>query len=421
LAISRATGGILEILLHLLVLLLVTRAFGEAAERLGQSASVGELLAGVMLALAVGLWGDDIAFLATMGSSEALNLVASLGIFFLMLLAGVELEPKEMAGASGGAFLVALGGMVVPLGAGFLIGWYLLPENALRDAQALVIGVAMAITAVPATVKVFAEFGLLHTRLGETVVSAALFDDIFGLVLLALVTAIIQTDSIPDPMALIWLLVKVTGFFAITIVLGVHVYPKVSRRLQAAQVAALEFSALVMVALAYGALAEALGMHWIMGAFMAGLFFEPSRVGQAAYDNMKIITTAISGGVLGPLFFAHIGLQVDLSAVLAVPLFVILLILVAFLGKLVGAGVPALWIGLQRPEALMVGVGMASRGAVELVVLSIVLEAGVFRQSGNGEPLVTHLFSALVIMAVVNTLLSPLLLRGLSKRRKPSQ
>jgi Kef-type K+ transport system membrane component KefB len=124
--------------------------------------------------------------------------------------------------------------------------------------------------------------------------------------------------------------------------------------------------------------------------------------------------------VLGPLFFAYIGLQVDLSAVLAVPLFVILLSLVAFLGKFVGAGVPALWIGLQRPEALMVGVGMASRGAVELVVLGIVLEAGLFRQSSDGEPLVTHLFSALVIMAVVNTLLSPLLLRILSKRRGPS-
>jgi Kef-type K+ transport system membrane component KefB len=410
----------LEILLELLVLLLVARAFGEAAERLGQSASVGELLAGMMLALAATLWGNDIAVLAALAGSEALGHAASLGIFFLVLLAGVELEPREMADASGGAFLVALGGMAVPLGAGFLIGWLLLPESALKDAQALVIGVAMAITAIPATVKVFAEFDLLHTRLGETVVSAALFDDVFGLVLLALVTAIIQTNSIPDPLALVWLLVKVAGFFAITIALGVHVYPKVSRRLQAARAAALEFSALVVVALAYGVLAEALGMHWIMGAFMAGLFFEPSRVGKAAYDNMKFITTAISGGVLGPLFFAYIGLQVDLSALLAVPLFVILLSLVAFLGKFVGAGVPALWIGLQRPEALMVGVGMASRGAVELVVLGIVLEAGLFRQSSDGEPLVTHLFSALVIMAVVNTLLSPLLLRILSKRRGPS-
>ena len=89
---------------------------------------------------------------------------------------------------------------------------------------------------------------------------------------------------------------------------------------------------------------------------------------------MKIITTAISGGVLGPLFFAYIGLQVDLSAVLAVPLFVLLLTLAAFFGKLVGAGVPALWIGFQRPDALMVGVGMTSRGAIQLVVLGIVLE-----------------------------------------------
>ena len=410
----------MEILFQLLVLLLVARAFGVVAARLGQSASVGELLAGVMLALAVTLWGENIAILATMANSEVLGHTADLGIFFLMLLAGVELKPKEVADASGGAFLVALGGMVVPLGTGFLVGWLFLPDEPLRNAQALVIGVAMAITAVPATVKVFSEFGLLHTRLGETVVSAALFDDVFGLILLALVTAIIQTDTIPDPLVLVWLLVKVVGFFAITIVLGVHVYPKVSLRLQAARAAALEVSALVIVALAYGVLAEVLGMHWIMGAFMAGLFFEPSRVGQVAYDNIKLITTAISGGVLGPLFFAYIGLQVDLSALLAVPLFVILLTIVAFLGKLVGAGLPALWIGLQRSEALMVGVGMTSRGAVELVVLSIMLEAGMFAQPSDGEPLVAFLFSALVIMAVVNTLLSPILLRSLSKRRIPT-
>ena len=401
----------MELFAELLVLLFATRALGEAAERLGQPASVGELSAGILLALAATKFGQDLPFLDRLAASEALEYAANLGIFFLVLLAGVELDPKEIRENSRGAFVVALGGMALPLLGGLGLAWVFLPESELKQGQVLLVGVALSISAIPATVKVFTDLGLLHERVGETVISAAVFDDVLGLFLLAILLAVLQTGQVPDLATLGLLLAKVAGFFAITIALGTHVYPRVRRGLKLMQAAAMEFSALVAVALAYGFLAELLNLHWILGAFMAGLYFAPSRVGPAAYTEMKAILTALTSGILGPLFFTSIGLRVDLATVTAVPLFLSLLIAVAFLGKVVGAGLPALWVGLGRREALVVGVGMSARGAVELVVISIAYEVGLFASPGVGDPLVTHLFSSLILMAVITTLLTPIILR----------
>jgi Kef-type K+ transport system membrane component KefB len=380
---------------------------------------VGELIAGVALAAVLALFGGALPVLGAMVDSEMLANVAGLGIFFLVLLAGIEMAPAEIARSSRGAFAIALGGMILPLTGGIGLGWLILPESELKPALALVVGVSMAITAIPATAKVLSEFGLLHTPLGEMVISAAVFDDVFALFLLAVLTAFVQTGQVPDPWVLVWLLAKVAAFFAITITLGVHLYPRISRRLRQMEADALELSAMVALGLGYGWLAEFLGMHWIMGAFMAGLYFEETRVGRQAYEDLKLIVTVLTAGLLGPMFFAWIGLQVDLSAVAAIPWILLALILVAFLGKLIGAGLPALWLGLGRRQALTVGVGMSARGAMELVVLSIVLEAGLFARADAEDPVTAHLFSALVIMAMVTTLLAPIALRRLIRREAP--
>jgi Kef-type K+ transport system membrane component KefB len=409
----------LEVFIGLLVLLLLTRALGEVAERLRQPASVGELLAGIVLAGIIGFYGRDVPYMVELARSDALEYVANAGIFFLVLSAGIEMEPREIARHSGASFAVAFGGLIVPMLAGIALAWLFLPDSELKSTQALLVGVALSITAIAATVKVFAEMGLLHTRVGETVISAAIFDDVLGLFLMALMTALVQADGVPSIAAFLILLVKVMMFFAITVALGAHVYPRVRRGLKAMQVAAVEFSALMAVALAYGLLAELLGMHWVLGAFTAGLYFERSRVGALAYNEMKLVVNAITSGFLGPLFFAHIGLAVDLGAITGVPLFLCLLVAVAFLGKLVGAGLPARWVGLERREALAVGVGMSSRGAVELIVLSVAQKAGLFAQGDQTQPIVEHLFSALVLTAVITTLVTPILLRRILPRNPP--
>jgi Kef-type K+ transport system membrane component KefB len=326
------------------------------------------------------------------------------------------LEPRELTERQAGSLAVAAGGVLLPLAGGFALAWAFLPDGGQKPVQCLLVGVAVSISSIAATVKIFEEFGVLHTWFGRTVVSASIIDDVIGLILLAVVLAMIRTGDVPGAADLAWMLGKVGVFFTVTVVLGAHVYPHVSRRLRAMQAASFEVSALCGVSLAYGLLAEALGVHWILGAFMGGLYFERSRVGPLAYNEMRLVFGAMAAGFLGPLFFASIGLRVELGAITQIPLFLALLIAVALFGKLLGAGLPAWLISRDKRGAMAVGAGMSARGAVELVVLSIAAEAGLFDRGEAAGPLVANLFSALVLMGVVTTLLTPILLRRILPR-----
>ena len=409
----------MTVFIELLLLLILARAFGEAMVRLGQPASVGEIVAGIALATAAAAFGADIPFLAQLAHSDVLYYVANAGIFFLVLVAGIELDPRELTERQAGSFAVAAGGALLPLAGGFALAWAFLPEGDDKQVLCLLVGVAVSISSIAATVKIFEEFGVLHTWVGRTVISASVIDDVIGLILLAVVLAMIRTGDVPGVAAFAWMIGKVGIFFAVTVALGAHVYPRVSRRLRAMQAASFEVSVLCGVGLAYGLLAEALGLHWILGAFMAGLYFERSRVGPLAYNEMKLVFGAVAGGFLGPLFFASIGLRVELGAITQIPLFLGFLIAVALLGKIVGAGLPAYLIDRDARGAFAVGAGMSARGAVELVVLSIAAEAGLFDGADHAGPVVANLFSALVLMGVATTLLAPILLRRILPRTPP--
>jgi Kef-type K+ transport system membrane component KefB len=402
--------------LQILIVVVATQIFGRLATRAHQPASVGEIFAGIVLAVGFAAYAGDAPLLAAIVASPAVEQVAQIGIFFLMLYAGVELRPQEIAANSRVSLRVALGGLVVPLAAGTAFAWFVLPPSDLKQAQALVVGTALAITAIPVAVKVFLELGLLHRPVGEIVVSAALFDDVFGLLLLAIVTNLIALGQLPDGYSMVHLLVQAAGFFALTGVLAYYGYPLIWRHIEALTIPGLRLIVLLAVGVGFGALAEHLGMHFVLGPFMAGLFFEPDRIGADAYERQKAVLRPVTLGILGPVFFAWIGMQLDLGAFAAVPWFLAGLIAIAFLGKLIGAGLPALWSGLGRRDAAAVGIGMSGRGAVELVIISIALTAGVFERP-QGDPIVAHLFSALVITAVVTTALTPVLLRLVLVRR----
>lgn len=398
-------------MLELLVVFVLARLVGGTCERFGQPATVGELFAGLLLGYLVLTQGEAVPFLQGLADSVVIEQAALLGMFVLVLQAGIEMRPAELRQHSVRALAVAAGGVVVPLAAGFALTWAALPAMPERATLAFLVGVALSISAIPAITRVLADLGLLHSEVGRTIISAAIFDDVLGLILLAGLITILTTGAAPEAWPLLLLIFKVAVFFAVTVTLGVHVYPRVRRGLRTLQATAMEFSALVAVALTYSVLAEYLDLHWILGAFMAGLFFEPSRVGIRAYAEMRVLFNAVTAGLLGPLFFASVGLRVDVTAVGEVPLFLTVLLIVAILGKIVGAGLPAYWFGLGRRESVAVGVGLSARGAVELVILGVAYESGIFLRADNGEVLVTNLFSALVLVAIVSTVLAPVLLR----------
>ena len=411
----------MNVLYLVLVLLVVTGVFAEFAERARIPAVVGELVAGVALGLLLKQYSESWAALSNAIQSEGYESLVSLGMFFLMLLAGIRMEPLDFARTSKSAILVALGGMIVPVIAGFALGIAVLPESPFRFVQSLFLGTALAITAVPVTMRMFMDLGQLDSRIGKTVVAAALWDDLTGLFLLALLLAAIGESASGrfELDSAFRLLGKVSLYFAITVPIGLFVFPRVGRKLRHLHFPEVDFSMLLIAALAYAVFAEYMHLHFILGAFLAGLFFHPNVVDNAIYRRVEQQMSGITRGFLAPIFFVSVGLHLDFSAIAQVPWFVATLILAAFISKLFGSGIPAYWVGLSRRDATIVGIGMSGRGAVELIVAGVALQAGLFSKPVPVPIIVESLYSSIVIMALVTTVLTPVFLRWMLQRRSP--
>lgn len=402
----------MEAAVHLLIILLAAWVFGHVAEAIKLPAAVGQILAGVVMALLGGAVAPSFPVLHTIAESSAVQGVGEAGIFFLLLYAGIEMRPAEIAGHRGEAFVVALGGVVVPLGLGFALAWYALPASEARGAQAFVVGVALSISAIAVAAKVFMDFRLLHHPIGQVVISAAVIDDIIGLVLLGVVTEMITTGAPPNALAVAVMLGKVAVFFGLTWVVGHTLTRHFWAALHKVHMPGIRLMSLLAIALGYGLFAEALGLHFILGPFMAGLYFDPERVGVTAYNTVDRTVKSVTKGVLGPVFFASIGLTVDLSAMIEVPGFLAALLVAAMVGKLLGCGVPAYLVNGHNPrDAIAIGIGMSGRGAMELFVVSIAYESGLFSIGNGDHPILANMYSALVLTAIITTALTPLLLR----------
>ncbi|MGE3886621.1 MAG: cation:proton antiporter [Vicinamibacterales bacterium] len=403
----------MELLYILLVLLLVARVAAELARRAGAPELIGELIGGIGLGLLVQQSSGSFPVLSELADNDVFRGFTDLAMFFLMLLAGVEIHPGQLSRASRAALGIALGGMLLPLAAGFGLASLALPDSPFKFAQSLFVATALAVTAVPVSVKVLMDLGQLKTRLGLTIVSAAVIDDVLALLVLAVLTGVVRTGTVPAGAELAGLAGRVALFFVIVGVVGGYVYPWLGRQLKAAHAQEFEFSALLIAALTFSLLAEALSLHFILGAFLAGLFFGQRTLSAGVYEKIKTSLTTFTAGLFAPLFFASVGMHLDLQAALVVPGFVAALVLAAFAGKLAGAALPALAAGFSLRQSIGIGAAMSARGAVELVVADVALRAGLFEVPAPPPPEVAYLFSAVVIMAIVTTLIGPLVLKGL--------
>ncbi|MGD8324023.1 MAG: cation:proton antiporter [Gammaproteobacteria bacterium] len=401
----------------LLILLIVTRGCAEVAVRIGQPALLGELVGGILIGATAGLFGDFAAAFADLDSDRTFQAVLDLAVFFLMLLAGIEMRPKDLAKASGKAIPIAIAGMLIPLALGFVLGLWWLPESNWKMPQSLFIGVALAITAVPVAVKVLMDLGQLESRVGQTVVAAAVIDDVLSLVLLAVLTAVLSAGEVPGPGSLITLSAGIAIFFAVAFAAGRYLLPRLSALAQKLELEHADFTVLIVFGLALSVLAELLEMHFLIGAFTAGVLFTRNAVGSDTFHRMEKRTEMFTLGFFAPVFFASIGLHLNLAAVVEAPVFLLTLIVFATIGKLFGAGIVALLTGFSRRDSIAIGAAMNARGAVEIIIADIALRAGLFDHPDPPPPAIDYLFSAIVIMAIVTTISSPLALRPLLTKR----
>ena len=405
-----------ELLIVILVLVVLARVTGELMQRLGQLAILGELLIGIVIGALIS-YGSFTQFDGLV-ENEVFGAFTSLGMFLLMLMAGMEMDVNKLVKASKTGAVVALGGILIPLGLGYLIGHIFLPESSYKFVQSFFIGVALSITAVPALSRVLIELKQMDTRLGQTVMNAAIVDDVLGLFLLAILTTLLAEGGSSAAGEMAILAAKIIGFFIFVFIAGKYLIPQLGRLSTRSHFEEIEFSVAIVIALIFGIAAEYAGMHFIIGALFAGMFLREETFGKEMAEHLERHVSGITLGFLAPLFFVSIGLHVDLTALTTVPVFVLVILLAAFAGKLLGCGIPARLSGFSTKESLAIGVGMNGRGAVEIVVAVVALEAGLFTQPVPVPPMVAAVFSGIVIMAIITTIIVPIGMKPLLKEKE---
>lgn len=409
----------MEIFLVILIIVGAARTGGELMERVKLPGLLGELLVGVILgvALLVIPWSglhilditDDIFFKGLL----------DVAIFFLMFMAGLEVNLRDVLRASKVGIPVAAGGVMAPLLLGILVGLAFLPASEYKFAQTLFLGVALTITAIPVSVRALIDLGHLRSRVGSTIINAAVIDDIAGLVLLSFLTTILSAGGSISAGQILLILGKVALFLAVSIPVGRYIVPMVDKLLPTTKSSELHFSVFTAFGLAMAVLAEALGMHFIIGAFVGGLMVSDQVIHSRQHvADVEEKVKGITLGFLAPIFFVSIGLHLDASAFREAAWFTMALLGAAVGGKLLGCSIPALLTGMPWRESLAIGVGMNGRGAVELIVATVALEAGLFMVPEPVPTVVSSMFSAVVIVAITTTLMTPIGLRLLLRPQK---
>ena len=369
-----------EVLLALAVILVAAKLGGLASARFGLPSVFGQLCAGVLLGPAV---------FGILRSSNPLQIGAELGSIILMFVAGLETDLAQMRRVSVVAFTSASGGVILPFASGtalaHLFGFDLLPS--------LFIGALLTATSVSISAQTLRELGRMRSREGSAILGAAVIDDILGLIVLSAVIALGEGRN--GLVTIVHMLV----FFPLAILVGVKVVPHLGSWAARRSTEGAGLMLAVIVALLYAWSAESLGnVAAITGAYLAGIIVARTDVADHATDGAK----AIGFGLLIPIFFVNVGIQANFRALEYAPVFIALLILVAIVTKVAGCALGALTTGFSLSEATRVGVGMISRGEVALVVATIGRQAGVIDDS---------VYAAGVAMALVTTLVTPVLLR----------
>jgi Kef-type K+ transport system membrane component KefB len=405
-----------RLILQILIIVLVARAFGYLARHLGQPQVVGEIAAGIALgpSLLGASWPEASAFLFPRESLGTLQLLSQIGVALFMFVVGLELDVTHLRSRAHAAVAVSHFSIIVPfvLGVALSLALYqqYAPTGTPFHAFALFMGIAMSITAFPVLARIVEEQGLSRTPIGSTAITCAAVDDVTAWTLLACVVAVVTSGGA------IWLLLAMLGV-AVVFILGMVfvVRPLLGRMLSGVNGGALsrEHTALVLGVLFTSALAtEVIGIHALFGAFVAGAIMPDVPMFRSA---LRERLESFSSVFLLPLFFAFTGLrtEIGLLADTSAWLLGLAIIGVATVGKLGASLVAARWTGMSWEESFVLGALMNTRGLMELIALNVGYDLGI---------LSPQVFAMMVLMALVTTAMAgPLVNLGLARRaRHPS-
>ncbi len=400
-----------RVLLALILILLGAKLGGEVFERLRQPAVLGELLVGMLLGNLSLLGFHGLDFLK---DDELLALLAEIGVILLLFEVGLETDIAEMRAVGLSALLVAVVGVIAPFFLGWGVSAWLLPRA--HELVHIYTGAVLCATSVGITARVLRDLGKIATPEARIILGAAVIDDVLGLLVLAAVSGLIRaasqgTAELPIG-SLLWIIAKSIGFLFGAIWIGQRLSPKLFHLASKLRVHGMLLVTSLSFCFLMAYMAHAIGLATIVGAFAAGLLLDQvhyrdflDRGEHRLEEVLHPLTT-----VLVPVFFVLMGIRVDLQSFGRTEIlgFAVLVTLAAILGKQ-ACGLAVWERGVNR---WAIGLGMIPRGEVGLIVAGIGMTFVV-----QGERIVTPpIFSAIVIMVMVTTLLTPPLLKWVLTR-----
>lgn len=386
---------------NLLILLVTARIFGEIFERLKQPAMIGEIIAGIVL-------GPSI--LNIIHRSEEIKVISELGIFLLVIMAGLEINVENiLRSLRGRNLIISLMAFFLPMLGGIIVG-SLFDQDIMST---IFIGLCVAITALPVSIRILMDLGKLHTELGQKIISVALFDDILALTILGVlldskdtdlsVSAVSKAAGISLFKLLFFVGLLTLAYLYIRKILreGNYLEESLDKLLSFLRGREPLFALFFAFVLLFSTFTEALGLHFIVGAFFASLLISGPLIGKHHLKTIESTTSHMSMGFLAPIFFAGIGLEFNIGSMTNIAL-LIAVIVVSYFSKIAGGFIGGTLAGMRKRDSLTLGFGLNARGIMELVIANIAFQNGLIG---------TEVFSILVVMGVLTTLTTPFLLR----------
>lgn len=406
---------VVDFLCQLAVILFTSKILGIIMRKLGLPQVLGFIIAGILIGPAIwgmlfDIEGKALILPISMNNNPYLRAFAEVGVIFVMFTAGLETKLEDIKNTGAKAFLIALGGVLVPLGLGTLVGFLFL--RSLGFFTWLFIGVIMTATSVGITVEVLRELGKLQTKVGTIVVSAAIIDDVLGIIVLAIALSInggVSTSPVLDVInpngltiiSVLWIL----AFFVFAIGAGIGI-SKLFKYIEKKTPHTRRIPILsIAVCMLYAFIAEKVfGVADITGAFVAGLVLSTNH-NSAEYVDSKV--TVNSYTIFAPIFFAGIGIKITLDGFnLGMLWFALAFVVVAIISKIIGCGSVAKAFKFSNKDSFRIGIGMIARGEVALIVA----EKGI-----AGGLLPADYRVVVVLLVLVSSLLAPIVLKMLYK------
>ena len=391
----------LPLFVNLLILLVTARLFGEIFERFKQPAMIGEILAGIILGPTLLNW---------IHRTEDIQIVSDLGVFLLIIIAGLEVNIDEfLKSIKGKNLVISIFAFFVPVLCGFTVG-FLFGVGAMT---AVFIGLCAAITALPVSVRILMDIGKLNSNTGQKIISVAIIDDVLALTFLGIILNVQDADmtfmSIFQESMIS--LLKLAMFIAI-ITCSYFLIKKISNKsnyiengldkiLSILKGKESLFAIFFTFILAFAATTELLGFHFIVGAFFGALLLSEKVVGKKHLDAIQQTTGSLTMGFLAPLFFAGIGLEFNITSIHNW-LLLIAILFISYISKIAGGFFGSKYAGLNNRMSFSIGLGLNARGIMELVIANIAYKQGLID---------LEIFSMLVIMGVLTTLTTPFVLK----------